>query len=349
MSEHAKPSPDHDRMLIRVAVAGFAAIGLLRNRRRATANSPVLPVAIPPDHPDTAGPAEKSVIAQKPGLIGIGRSVVDRFGRDNISLIAAGIAFYILAALFPALAAMVSIYGLVADPKQVTERVAGLSGILPPEALKIITDGIDTFAQKSGSQLSFALVVSLALALWSARAGMSSVMTGLNIAYEETEKRSFVMQNVVALALTLGGILFGILVILAVAIVPAAFAFLHSDGIAAQVLDIARWPVLAAVVVLGFAVIYRYAPSRTHADWRWISWGSGIAAVLWVVGSIIFSFYVSHFGSYSATYGALGAVVVMLLWFWVSALVLLLGAEIDDEIDDRAREHGSPLHAGASQ
>ena len=348
MSEHAKPSPDPDRTLIRVAVAGFAATGFLLNRRRATADSPAPRAASPPDPTDTAGPVVKPAIAQEPGLVGIGQSVFDRFGRDNISLIAAGIAFYILAALFPALAAMVSIYGLVADPKQVTERIAGLSGMLPPEALKIITDGIGSFAQKSGSQLSLALVISLVLALWSARAGMSSMMTGLNIAYEETEKRSFIMQNVVALALTLGGILFGVLVILAMAIVPAALAFLHPDGTAAQMLDVARWPVLATVVVLAFAVIYRYAPSRTHADWRWISWGSGIAAVLWIVGSVVFSFYVSHFGSYSATYGTLGAVVVMLLWFWVSALVLLLGAEIDDEIDDRAREHGSPLHAGST-
>ena len=345
MTEPTKPSSGSDRILIRLAIATFAVTGLILKRGGVTADPSASNMA-KVDRPDDSGPPARPAVGQKPALIGIGRAVFDRFGRDNISLIAAGIAFYILAALFPALAAMVSIYGLVADPTQVAERIKGLGGMLPPEAVKIITDGIENFAHKSGSQLSFALVISLVLALWSARAGMSSVMTGLNIAYEETEKRSFIMQNIIALALTLGGILFGILVILAVAIVPAALAFLHADGVVAQALDIARWPVLAAVVVLAFAVIYRYAPSRTHADWRWISWGSGIAAVMWLVGSVVFSFYVSHFGSYSATYGALGTVVVMLLWFWVSAIVLLLGAEIDDEVDERARAGNSPLQSG---
>ncbi len=348
MIEHSKPSLGRDRVVLRLAIAAFAATGLLA-QRRASVDHPASSAATPRGGPDTGGAGKKSATVRKPGLLGVGQAVFERFGRDNTSLIAAGIAFYILAALFPALAAMVSIYGLVADPTPVADRVKGLDSMLPPEASKIIIDGIESFAHKSGSQLSFALVVSLVLALWSARAGMSSVMTGLNIAYEETEKRSFIMQNVIALALTLGGILFGILIILAVAIVPAALAFLHPDGVVAQVLDIARWPVLAVVVVLVFAVIYRYAPSRSHADWRWISWGSGIAAVLWMVGSVVFSFYVSHFGSYSATYGALGAVVIMLLWFWVSATVLLLGAEIDDEIDERARDAGSPLEAGVDR
>lgn len=170
-------------------------------------------------------------------------------------------------------------------------------------------------------------------------------MTGLNIAYEETEKRSFIMQTLIALGLTLGGMVFAIVAILAVAIIPAALAFLHVDEFIAQLLNVARWPLLAGMVVLGLAVIYRYAPSRSHPRWKWISWGSGIAAALWMLGSVIFSYYVSHFGSYDATYGALGSVVVLLLWFWVSATVLLVGAEVDAEIDARATKAGSPLAA----
>ena len=328
---------------MRMAVVMLAVAGVVGRRGKIT-----LGKALPKGTETISKPSPEPTpppIEHAPGLVGIAKAVFSRFGQDNISLIAAGIAFYILAAIFPALAALVSIYGLFADPSQVANRVSGLEGVLPPEALKIITDGLNNFAHKSGSQLSFALLISLVIALWSARAGMSSVMTGLNIAYEETEKRSFIMQNVIALALTLGGIVFAIAAIVAVAVVPAALALLHADGFAMQILAVARWPVLAVLVVIGFAVMYRYAPSRTNPNWTWISWGSGIAAVLWMAGSLIFSLYVSHFGSYQATYGALAAVVVLLLWFWVSALVLLLGAEIDDEITLRYRMTNSPLAA----
>ena len=331
--------------LMQIAIAMFAVVGVVAKRGTMSNVRGTLPKHTGSlSKPASDAPSTPSV-EHAPGLVGIAKAVFERFGRDNISLVAAGIAFYILAAIFPALAAIVSIYGLFADPNQVSNRISSLDGVLPPEALKIITDGLDSFAHKSGSQLSFALVISLMIALWSARAGMSSVMTGLNIAYEEKEKRSFIMQNVVALALTLGGIVFAIAAIIAVAIIPAVLTLFNIDSFAAQVLALGRWPVLAVLVIIGFAVMYRYAPSRTNPNWKWISWGSGIAAVLWIIGSAIFSFYVSHFGSYQATYGALAAVVVLLLWFWVSALVLLLGAEIDDEINLRATKTNSPLAA----
>ena len=331
--------------LMRLAIAMFAVVGVVAKRGRMSPAKGALAKNAEAHSGPASDVSTAPAVEHAPGVVGIAKAVFGRFGRDNISLVAAGVAFYILAAIFPALAAMVSIYGLFADPSQVANRISGLDGILPPEALKIITDGLDSFAHKSGSHLSFALVISLIIALWSARAGVSSVMTGLNIAYKEKEKRSFIVQNVVALVLTLGGIVFAMVAVVAVAIVPAALALLHLDGFAAQILSFGRWPVLAALVIVGFAVMYRYAPSRTNPNWTWISWGSGIAAVLWMVGSAIFSFYVSHFGSYQATYGALAAVVVLLLWFWVSAVVLLLGAEIDDEINLRATKTNSPLAA----
>ncbi len=329
-----------DRFM-QLAVAMFATVGVVAKHGKTAGR------AVSSEHfgarPEPAPPKAKPIEEHAPGLAGIAKAVFARFGRDNISLVAAGIAFYILAAIFPALAAMVSIYGLFADPNQVASRVSGLEGVLPSEALKILTDGLNSFASKSGSQLSLALAISLLIALWSARAGMSSVMTGLNIAYEEKEKRSFIKQNVIALALTIGGIVFAIVALTAVAIVPTALALIHVDGLTAQILNFGRWPILAAIVIIGFAVMYRYAPSRTNPNWKWISWGSAIASLLWMLGSVIFSFYVSHFGSYQATYGALASVVVLLLWFWVSALVFLLGAEIDDEINLRARNARSPL------
>ena len=326
------------------AVLGFALIGALK---RPIAVSGAVPA------PETASsrsrPGVEAVPTQhRPGVVGIARSVFDRFGRDNISLVAAGVAFYVMLSIFPALAAMVSLYALVGNPNDVANRISEYGNLLPPEALKLITDGLHNFAKTAGSTLSTALATSLLLALWSARAGISSVMTGLNIAYEENEDRSFVVQTLIALGLTLGAVVFAVVVIFAVAVIPIILKFVHLDGVLAAVISLARWPILAVLVALGFAVIYRWGPSREGPHWRWISWGSAIATVLWLVGSFLFSIYVSKFGSYDATYGALGAVVVLLMWLWVSAIVLLVGAEIDAELDQRATTAGSPLAAVAA-
>ena len=291
--------------------------------------NPSTTTAAPVDHPA--------------GLIGIGRSIIDRFGRDNASLTAAGIAFYLLSSIFPGLAALVSVYGLFGDPADVGRQIAPFAGLLPPDAMKLLNDGLQGFIKSSAnSHLSFALVTSLLIALWSARAAMASIMAGLCIAYEEVDKRSFVVQTLVSLALTIGAVAFAMVAIFAIAVIPALLAFVYLDKPVEAALVWGRWPILAMLVVLGFSVLYRFAAYRTHPRWRWITWGSGIATVLWLGGSVLFSFYVSHFGSYNATYGSLGAVIVLLLWFWVSALVLLLGAEIDSELDVRATDGGSP-------
>ena len=289
------------------------------------------------------GDAAGAPVDHPPGLIGVGRAIVSRVSRDNITFVAAAVAFYVMLAIFPALAALVSLYGLVGNPADVVQRIGDYGSLLPPEALKLITDGLNSFAQKSNSQLSFALATSVLLAIWSARSGMSAVMTGLNIAYEEPERRSFIVQNLVALGLTIAGVVFTGVVFLAVAGVPIVLATLSLDSFSATLLATVRWPLLAVLVVAAFAMMYRWAPSRSHPRWRWISWGSGIATALWLAGSVVFSFYVSKFGSFDATYGSLGAVVILLLWLWVSALVLLVGAEIDAEVDKRATEAGSPL------
>lgn len=329
--------------LTTAAVLAFAVAGLFAKRTLVVRTGSGQPVPKSAANAAPAAGTNAAPVAHKPGLVGVVMALSDRMGRDNITLAAAGVAFYVMLAIFPALAMLVSIYALVGDPADVARRIQDYGGLLPPESLKIITDGLNSFAQKSTSQLSFALIFSILLALWSARAGISSVMTGLNIAYEETEKRSFIVQNLVALGLTFAGVVFAILVFVAVPVVPIVLQFLHVGGLVATLVDLARWPVLALLVALGFAFIYRYAPSRSHPRWTWISWGSGIATLCWLIGSILFSIYVSKFGSYDATYGSLGAVVVLLLWFWVSALVLLIGAEIDAELDTRATATSSPL------
>ena len=281
-------------------------------------------------------------VTHKPGLVGIMWSVLDRLGRDNVTMVAAGVAFYALLALFPALAAMVSLYGLFGDPMELSRQIAPFSDLLPREALTLINDGLQSFVSKKASQFNIALVTGIVLALWSARAGMASVMTGLNIAYEETEKRSLIMQNATALGMTLAGVVIAIAIVFAIGIIPAALALLRLPPEVATLIALVRWPFLAVVILLGFAVLYRFAPCRANAHWQWITWGSATATILWLVGSALFSYYVGHFGSYDATYGSLGAVVVLLLWFWVAALVFLLGAEVDAELHARALATGSP-------
>jgi len=266
-------------------------------------------------------------------LIQIAKNVFVRIGKDNLSLVAAGVAFYAMTAIFPAIAAFVSIYGLFADPANVQDQVASLSSLLPAASLKLLTDALQSYASKSHSSLNFALLVAVALALWSAKAGVSALMTGLNIANEQEEKRSFIMQQIAALALTLGAIVLGMIALAALAVLPVLIGFLPLPVEVKTALDLGRWPLLALLVAFALAVVYRFGAYKEHPKWRWISWGAAIATVLWIIGSAAFSYYVSNFGSYDATYGSLAAPVVLLLWFWLSALIVLIGAEIDAELE----------------
>lgn len=337
-----------------LAVATLAMSNAMQKRRDRRPARPAAPVAYPgvaapqeqPSSPTalpTAGGLVAAPVAHPPGLVGIGRSIIDRFSRDNATLTAAGIAFYLLSSVFPGLAALVSIYGLVGDPSEVGRQIAPFAGLLPPEAMKLLTDSLQGFITSSAdSHVSLALVTSLIIALWSARAAMAAIMVGLNIAYEEVDRRSFVVQTLVSLALTVGVLAFVVVAIFSIAVVPAILALFYLGDTMQALLEYGRWPLLAAVVVFGFAVLYRYAPYRSHPRWRWITWGSATATVLWLLGSILFSFYVRNFGSYDKTYGSLGAVIILLLWFWFGALVMILGAEIDSELDTRATNGGAP-------
>jgi membrane protein len=256
-----------------------------------------------------------------------------RVGRDNLALVAAGVAFYGMTAIFPAIAAFVSIYGLFADPRAIEGQLASYSNLLPANSLKLLTDALQNFSAKSQSTLNVALLVSVALALWSAKAGVTSLITGLNIANEAVEKRSFIVQQILAVALTIGAAFLAIVALAAVALIPAVLDFLPLADGAKSALGMGRWPVLAVMVCVGIAIVYRVGPCRDASEWKWITWGAAIATVFWLVGSAVFSFYVSHFGSYDATYGSLAAPVVLLLWLWLSALVVLVGAEIDAELE----------------
>jgi membrane protein len=259
--------------------------------------------------------------------------VKENMARDNVSLIAAGLALYALLAAFPALAAIVSIYGLFASPTQIADQLQSIAGVLPGETTQIISDALEGIASQRGGTLTFGALVSFIVALWSARKGMVALMTATNIAFDETETRSLVRQVLVSLGFTAGAVAgFVVVVLLAVAAPIAAEALGLSGGLRA-VLAVLRWLILWLFVAGALAAIYRFAPARNRAKWRWVHWGAAVGATLWLVGSLLFSLYVGNFGSYGETYGALGGVVVLLLWFYLTGFIVVIGAEVNAEME----------------
>jgi membrane protein len=242
-------------------------------------------------------------------------------------------AFYALLSIFPALTAVVSLYGLVADRTAIEQQVTAMQGVLPPEAVKLVADWLHTLLQAPPQKFGVGLIISVLLALWTARSGTGMLMTAVNICYGETEKRNVLWFNVTAFALTAALVLFGILALALVAVLPAALNLLPLPETWKTALGLVRWPVLAGLVILFLAIIYRYAPDRAEPKWRWVTPGSIAATVLWVIASVGFSIYVSTFGNYDKTYGSLGAVVILMFWFWITAYVILAGAELNAEME----------------
>ncbi|PWC37480.1 YihY/virulence factor BrkB family protein [Azospirillum sp. TSO35-2] len=260
--------------------------------------------------------------------------VWDEQSKDNVSMLAAGVAYYALLAIFPAVAALVSIYGLVADPVMIENQISQLSALLPPEALSIVSDQARKVATTPSQGLGFGLLFGLLLTLWSASRGTNSLVSALNIAYGEKETRGIVKLAALSMGLTVAGLLFVIVAMVMIVAVPAAINIVGlKDTPIGWIASLARWPILAVAIVVALAVLYRYAPDRREPQWRWVSWGSATATVVWLLGSAGFSVYVSHFGSYNETYGSVGAVVILLLWFNLTSYVVLLGAELNAEIE----------------
>ncbi|MBQ0824813.1 YihY/virulence factor BrkB family protein [Microvirga terrae] len=257
----------------------------------------------------------------------------EEFNKDRIMSVAAGVTYYALLALFPAIAALVSIYGLFADPATIQDHLNTLSGVLPSGALDIIREQVTRIASKGGGALGFGFIFGLGLSLWSANAGMKAIFDALNIVYGEDEKRSFVKLNLLSLSFTLGAIVFILVALTGIIILPILLNFIGLGSGAEWLVSLARWPILLIGVVLGLSLIYRFGPSRDKAEWRWVTPGGIIAAVLWLAVSMLFSWYVANFGSYNETYGSLGAVIGFMTWIWLSTIVVLLGAEINSEME----------------
>jgi membrane protein len=263
----------------------------------------------------------------------IAKRVVSKASRDNLSVVSAGCAFYALFAIFPALTATISLFGLTTDPATVERQFGMLGAVLPEQAYDIVIEQIRRIAETSGQTLGWSLVVSLAIALWSANLGTQAMFSALNIAYGEPERRSILRFYLSAIGYTLIGILGGVVMLIAIVYVPILFADAGYPEEFERLVRITRWPILAVLTLLFLALIYRYGPSRRSAKWHWVSVGSVFATFVWLLASVGFSYYVANFANYDRMYGSLGAVIILLFWLYLSFYIVLLGAEINAELE----------------
>ncbi|MGI8841562.1 MAG: YihY/virulence factor BrkB family protein, partial [Caulobacteraceae bacterium] len=253
------------------------------------------------------------------------------FNADNITIIAGGVTFSVLLAIFPALGAFVALYGLVGDVNDVPRQLQVIGVILPHDMVKFIGGEMIRLARARGGGLSLALIGGLVISFWSANGAMRTFMVGLNVAYEEKEKRGFIGATLTSLAFTIGLLVFAMGTLVALGASSVVAAFLGKD--AEFLFNLARWPLLVLAFAGGLSLLYRFGPSREAARWRWITWGSALATVLWLLASVAFSFYASRFAHYDRTYGSLGAVVGLMVWIWLSAIIVLAGAELNAELE----------------
>lgn len=253
------------------------------------------------------------------------------FVRDRVSLVAAGVAFFVLLSLFPGLGVVVSLYGLFADVQRAQAHLHALTAVLPPPAVKLVGQQMLRLAALRGGGLSFALLLGVITSLWTANGAVNALISGLNIAYEERERRGFLRRRLISLAFTLGLLAFGIAAIFGLGAGAALEPYLGPHS--ALLIELATWFVLLLGMVLGLALLYRFGPSRERIRFQWLSWGSGLAVLLWVAMSVLFSIYVGNFSHYDRTYGSLGAAVGFMIWSWLSCLVVLMGAELNSEVE----------------
>ncbi|HKF00338.1 MAG TPA: YihY/virulence factor BrkB family protein [Actinomycetes bacterium] len=265
---------------------------------------------------------------------------------DQVPLVAAGVAFYAMLSLFPAMIAAISVYGLVVDPQQVADQVKRLTEIIPQDAANLIAGQLDSVARSTPRNLGVGLVVSVLVALWSASSGMKALVAGVNIAYDEHETRGFLKLRGLALALTAGAIVVVALALAAAVAFPAIVGELPGGDLLATAASWLRWPILAAFVIAGLAVLFRLAPDRDHPRFRWVSGGALVATAFWLLASVGFSFYVDNFGSYNQTYGSIAAVAILMLWLYLTAFLVLVGAELNSQLELQTRRDST---TGAEQ
>ncbi len=282
--------------------------------------------------------AEKPTEIPRSGWVQVVKRAWKEAKADQVPLLAAGVAFYSFMALFPTLIASVLIYGLVRDPEDVRRQIQDLSDTLPSDAASLLTTQLEALTSTSSGTLGVGLLISIALALWSASGGVGNLMTAINVAYDEEETRGFVKRKALAVGLTLAAILFVGATVTLVAVAPALLDNLVDSAPLRWAFEGLRWIGLLAAMAIALAVLYKVGPDRDAPKVRWVSVGSMVATVVWLVASLGFSLYVDNFGSYNKTYGAMAGVVVLLLWLWLTMYVVLLGAEINAEAEQQTAE-----------
>jgi membrane protein len=283
---------------------------------------------------DAAGrEAERPSEIPPRGWFAVLKRVKAEVKEDNVPLLAAGVAFYAMLAIFPAIIAVVTVYGMVADPAQVESQVSELAKSLPAGADQLLTDQLTNVVNAGRQSLSIGLALSLLALLWSVSSGVQGLVKSLNVIYDERETRGFVKLRGLSLLLTLGAIVVAVIALALIAVFPNFVESLGLGQAGELAASIGRWVLLAALMLVALGVVYRFAPDRANPRWRWVSWGAVVALALWLLGSVGFSWYVDNFGKYNQTYGALAAVIILLLWLFLSAFAILLGAEFDAETE----------------
>ena len=271
-----------------------------------------------------------------------------RIGDDRLLATAAGVVFYGLLALFPAVTALVSCYGLLADPSTIASNLRSLALMLPEGSFAVVQDQVARVLAKGSASLGLTFIIGLLIALWSANAGVKAIFDALNVAYEERETRSFLRLNLLSLFFTTAALGAVLVMVGAVIAVPLALDRLGLGKQAELIISLGRWPLLALLLLVALAVLYRFGPSRASPRWEWLSVGAVCAAVLWLIGSSLLSWYLSNFGNYTATYGSLGAAIGLMMWMWMSATIILCGAELNSEIERQALALAEGRPEGAS-
>ena len=268
----------------------------------------------------------------------IAKSTLSQLGTDRVTAVAGGITFFGLLSLFPALTAFVSIYGLVADPATIAGHLDMLESFLPQGALGIIRDQVQAITSSPGTALSIAGIGGLLVAFYSANGGMKALLSALNVAFFQTETRGFLKLNLVSMAFTLGGLVMIILMLGVIAIIPILLQMLPLSETTSTWVGLIRWPIMFGVLILALAALYRWGPDAPDSRWRWISPGAVIAAIGLVLTSILFSWYAANFADYNETYGSLGAVIALMMWLWFASTVVLVGAEVNSEIESHLKK-----------
>ena len=333
----------------RAAGATGTGVAERRHEKRDTLESTAVALGTP-GRPDAHGrtATHPSEIPSR-GWRDIFARVRQNLGRDNTSVVAAGIGLHALLAVFPLLAVIVSVYGIFASPENVARDIQPFLSVFPANAAKVLTAQLQSLAATKNHTLGFGAVAATLLAIWNSRKGVGALMTATNIAYKESERRGFLLKVVLSIAFSLGAMLIFAAMLLVGVSVPMLLQAASLGRAATVTVLVFRWVLLWSFAVLGFSLAYRYAPDRQTPKWRWVTWGSVIAASVWILGSLAFSLYVQNFGSYSQTYGTLGGVIALLMWFYLMGFTIVLGAEINAEMEHQTAEdttEGPPAPMG---